>query len=135
MLPFITAASLLLMAVVLGRRSLKNNALDELAGTKFLGLNEYFKNEDNRRTLLLFAIVFAYILLVTAQGFDHRIDAGVITLHYISYELISTAVLSLILKIFWKKPLWQCFLVSFFWNIALATVFRYGFGILLPGTA
>ena len=50
-----------------------------------------------------------------------------------SYELISIITLTLVLRIFWRAALVRCLLVSAFWIIALASVFRYGFHILLPG--
>jgi hypothetical protein len=123
------------MAIALGLMALRQGAAMNFIGKSSLAWRAYFGDEENRRTLLLIGIIFVYVLLVDRIAFDKESSIGGLSIFFSSYELISIAVLSLILRIFWQAPLPKCLGVSFAVVVALASAFRYGFKILLPGLA
>ena len=134
LLPILTGITLLAMAAGLAKRALKAGAsfqrfkdINPFAGT-------FFAHEENRRGLLLIAIITVYIFSIDLLGFDVRIPLTVFTFRFGSYELFSIIALFIILKIFWRARNLQCALVSIGWIMALASVFRYGFRVLLPGS-
>jgi len=131
LLPAITAITLLAMVIGLGIKALK-------AGASLGGWIEYFSptnwQTDSIRSVQLIAIIVAYIFAVDWLGFDIRIPVGSFDFRFSSYELFSIIALTWILKLFWQAPLFKCFAVAAGWSLILATVFRYGFRILLPGS-
>jgi hypothetical protein len=132
LLPFLVGFSLFGMAVGLGAMAVRDGgAKDFLQG--FGGLGGYFHDIERRRTILLVAIVTAYVALVDQVAFEWRLPIGGFDLRFSGYELFSIAALTLILRIFWRKPIPHCLGVSAGMVLALAAVFRYGFRILLPG--
>ncbi len=133
LLPFLTGLSLLFMAAALGIMALRQGAAENFFGKTSLAWHAYFRDEENRRTLFLIGIVFVYVLLVDLVTFDKQFSIGGLSFFFSSYEFISIAVLTLILRIFWRAPLPRCLGVSFLIVVALASAFRYGFKILLPG--
>jgi hypothetical protein len=131
-LPLIVGLSLLFMAIGLGASAVRDGGARDLLGG--LGLPDgYFRDVERRRTFLLLAIIIAYVVLVDVVSFEWRWPLGGFELRFSGYELFSILALTLILRIFWRKPTPHCFAVSFAMVIALASVFRYGFRILLPG--
>lgn len=132
LLPFLAGFSLFLMAAGLGAMALRDGgARDFIQG--FGGLRGYFEDVERRRTILLLAIITAYVALVDLVAFEWRIPVGGFEFRFTGYELFSIAALTLILRIFWRKPIPYCLGVSTGMVMALASVFRYGFRILLPG--
>jgi hypothetical protein len=133
LLPAITALTLLAMAIALGIKALKAGA-----SASFGGWIGYFSpanwQTDSIRSVQLVAIIVAYIFAVDWMGFDIRIPIGSFDLRFSSYELFSIIALTWILKLFWQAPLFKCFAIATGWSLILATVFRYGFRILLPGS-
>jgi hypothetical protein len=83
--------------------------------------------------VLLIGIIILYVIVTQQIAFDLRFPTKFFAFSFSSYELISIITLTLILRIFWRATLVRCLLVSVFWIIALASVFRYAFHILLPG--
>jgi len=133
LLPVLTGLTLLGMAVGLGFRALRFGGQNAFA-ERFRGAVAHFlSDEENWRTALLFAIVFVYVLVVLNFGFTLRYPIAGLTFHFSSFELYSILVLTLIFKVFWRARLLYCVLVAAGWSIALASVFRSGFHILLPG--
>jgi hypothetical protein len=65
--------------------------------------------------------------------FDLRFPTPLFAIHFSSYEAVSIPVLTAVLNIFWREPPWRCLVVASIFVIALASVFRYGFHLLLPG--
>jgi len=131
MLPFLTGVSLLGMAVLLGVQAMRAGALRELREE---GPTQDFTDADRGRALLLIGLIFVYVLLVDFFGFDFRYPTALFTLRFSSFEAWSIPVLTVILRIFWGVPLLRCLLVAAPVTIALATIFRSGFNILLPGS-
>ena len=133
LLPFITGFTLLIMAVGLGIRSIRAGGARDLLQRRDKGVRDYFADIENLRTLLLIGIIIIYVIVTQYITFDLRLPTDFFVFYFSSYELISIITLTLILRIFWRAALVRCVLVSAFWTIALASVFRYAFHILLPG--
>jgi hypothetical protein len=132
LLPFLTGLSLLVMALGLGLRAVRQGATDGFFEGAGAVVSDNFGDIENRRTLLLIAIIFAWVMIVGQITFDLRWPTPVHVFRFSSYEAISIPMLTLILRIFWQAPLVRCSGVSFITIIALATAFRDGFKILLP---
>ena len=132
LLPFLTGLSLFCMALGLGIMAARDGGARDFLG-RFANLRGFFEDMERRRTLLLFAIVSAYIVLVDQFGFEWRAPIGEFEIRFTGYELFSILSLVLILRIFWRRPIPHCFAVSSVMVIALASVFRYAFRTLLPG--
>lgn len=131
MLPWLTGVSLLGMAVLLAAQAVRAGALHELRDGSWL---RDFADPERGRTLLLVGIIFIYVLLVDFFGFDFRYPTPLFTLRFSSFEAWSIPVLAVILWIFWRAPVLRCLLVAAPVTIVLASIFRSGFNILLPGS-
>ena len=134
LLPVLTGITLLAMAAGLAKKALKAGA--SFHSFKGIGTftETFFAHEENRRGLLLIAIITVYIFSIDLLGFDARIPIGSFTFRFGSYELFSIIALFIILKFFWRARSLHCALISVGWIMALASVFRYGFRVLLPGS-
>ena len=132
LLPFLAGLSLFCMAAGLGVMAVRDGGARDFLG-QFANLRGFFEDVERRRTLLLFAIVTGYVVLVDQIGFEWRVPVGDFEIRFTGYELFSILSLALILRIFWRRPVPHCFAVSFGMVIALASVFRYVFRTLLPG--
>ncbi|MDH5749693.1 MAG: hypothetical protein OEY85_10330 [Rhodospirillales bacterium] len=131
-LPFLTGATLCLMAFGLGYKAYKDGGADNLfSGGGMDG--GFFQDEENRRTVLLILIIFAYILLADLITFDLRYPTPWFVLHFSSYESVSIPALALVLWMYWRATFLRCLLVSAVTIFALAGLFRGVFMILLPG--
>jgi hypothetical protein len=132
LLPFLTGLSLLAMAWGLGLKAVRQGAaagfFDGAGGI----VGGFFGDEENRRTLLLIGIIFAWVMIVGQITFDLRWPTPIHVFRFSSYEAISIPMLTLILRIFWRASLARCLVVSLIVIIALASAFRDGFKILLP---
>ncbi len=133
-LPFLTGLSLFTMAIGLAVRAIRLGGRLNSAASFFKGIRNFVADEENLRTLALFAIVFVYIILVINVGFDLRYQTGFFVFRFSSFELFSIITLTIILKFFWRATLLRCFLVATVWSVVLASIFRHGFHILLPGS-
>ncbi len=134
LLPILTGLSLLGMAGGLARRAWKAGASTQVFDYKKRLTVQFMADEENRRGILLIAIIAVYVFAIDFFGFDLRLPVAGFSLQFGSYELFSILALFAILKIFWRATSLHCALVAIGWVMALATVFRYGFRILLPGS-
>lgn len=134
LLPFLTGLSLFVMSVGLALRAIRLGGGRQFKEAFLKGVRDYATDIENIRTLALFAIVFVYVVLVINVGFDLRYPIGGFAVRFSSFELFSIITLTVILKFFWRATLLRCFAVAAVWSIALASIFRYGFHILLPGS-
>lgn len=132
LLPFIISFSLLCMAVLLGFRSLQAGGASSFNKAFKLTVKSYFNDDQERRSILLIVIVVAYVVLVDVISFDFRLPTPLFVFQLSGYEVISILVTTLVLKLFWKKSLIRCFIISLLTIEVLANIFRYGFGILMP---
>jgi hypothetical protein len=133
LLPFLTGLALLIMAAGLGISSIRADGVKALLQGPGKSVRDYFADIESWRALLLIGIIILYVIVTQQIAFDLRFPTKFFAFSFSSYELISIITLTLILRIFWRATLVRCLLVSVFWIIALASVFRYAFHILLPG--
>jgi Tripartite tricarboxylate transporter TctB family len=126
LLPFLTAASLGVMALALGWQALRRGpgAAPEAAAPDTAEL---------RRTLILAAVIGCYLVALEALSFEYALVVAGQRLVVGSFELVSTIVLTALLAMFWGRPLLACLAVSAGWILALAAAFRYLFKLPLPG--
>jgi len=133
LLPFLTGACLVLMAIGLALRSIRAGAL---RGDRYRpDPGHWFGVLENRRLLLLGAIIVVYIVTVDPVWFELDIPLGFGALPFSSFEALSAIALFVILKLFWRASALRCSLVGLIYAMAIANIFRFGFGILLPGAA
>jgi len=133
LLPFLIGLTLIAMALGLAIRAIRMGGVKNILRARERSVRTFFEKIENRRTLLVIGIIILYVILVDFIAFDLRLPVGFFVFHFSSFELISIVVLSVILRIFWRATLIRCTLVSAGWIIALVSVFRYAFHILLPG--
>jgi len=133
LLPFLIGLTLIAMALGLAIRAFRLGGVKNILQARERSVRTFFEKTENRRTLLVIGIIILYVILVDFIAFDLRLPVGFFVFHFSSFELISIVVLSVILRIFWRATLIRCTLVSAGWIIALVSVFRYAFHILLPG--
>jgi hypothetical protein len=131
--PIITGIGLLLMALGLGVMAVRRGARFQFDGPR-RWVAAMGADDEIRRGGLLIVIIAVYVLAVDWFGFDLRMPTDFFVFRFSSYELFSIVALGAILRLFWRAPLRYCILVATIWSIALASVFRYGFHILLPGS-
>lgn len=133
LLPMLTGITLVGMAMGLARHAYNKRAAP-IGDGETDQKPPFFADPENRRGTLLIVIIAVYIAAIDVLGFDHRFELASLTFKFGSYELFSIAALTLILKLFWQARFLHCALVSVGWIMFLATVFRYGFRVLLPGS-
>jgi hypothetical protein len=125
LLPFLTAATLCLMALGLAWMAVKRRRAGESGGAQ--------DETVPGRALLLMALVGAYVLSLQLLGFEYSARIGGFRLSYGSFEVLTIVALTAILTIFWRPRLWPCLAVSAVWATVLAAIFRYVFVLPLPG--
>lgn len=133
LLPFLTGASLFAMSLGLGVHALRAGAVAELT-MRTPGRPGFSGTVTTRRTLLLIAMIFGYIVVTDAVWFEFAARAGRFTLRFSSFEAISIVFLTMVLRYFWRQAVWRCLAVATPVSVALAGVFSYVFHILLPGS-
>jgi Tripartite tricarboxylate transporter TctB family len=126
LLPFLTAATLCLMALALAWLAIKRQG----AGTTGAGARD---ETMPGRAPLLMALVGAYLLSLQFVSFEYSTTITGFRLSYGSFEVLSIIALTVVLTIFWQPRIWPCLAVSAVWVTALAAVFRYVFVMPLPG--
>lgn len=127
LLPFLTAGSLAVMALWLGAMALRRKN----AGADTVPPDD---SPEIRRTLVLFALIGAYLAGLELIRFDYVVPVGGIRLGFGAFEALTIIALCIILSIYWRRALWACLTVSVVWTLFLAGVFRYVFTIPLPGS-
>lgn len=132
LLPIVTGASLLAMALGLGAGAVRDGGARRPLATMRAAAARFFADSEERRTLALIAAIFVYVMLVGQISFDLRYPTRYFDLRFSSYETISIPALAVILRTFWQASLARCVVVALVMVVALASLFRNGFEILLP---
>ena len=132
LLPFLSGLSLLVMALGLGLKAVRKGAAQGFFNGNGAVVRGFFEDIENRRTLLLIGIILAWVMIVGQITFDLRFKTPFHVFRFSSFEAISILMLILILRFFWRASWVRCSAVSAVTIIALASVFREGFKILLP---
>jgi len=126
LLPFLTAASVCIMALVLGIIAWKRRAIDNRS------ISEVMPPAIGP-TILLMVLLLIYITALEVLSFETAYQIAGFRYVFGSFELISIIFLTAIFRIFWTSRLWACFAVSTGWIVALSLIFRTVFKIPLPG--
>jgi len=127
LLPFLVAASLMLMALGLAATSIKRRQVAAVS-------TSYGRDRDtDRKTLQLAAAVAFYIGALQLLAFRH--DVVIVGFHHTisAFEPVTIIALVAIIHLAWRGPLWITLLISIGWTIALSLVFQHIFVIPLPG--
>lgn len=133
-LPFVTGASLVVMALGLFMKTKRRYGMDEMLKSDGLqGVRNYFADVESRRTLMLMLVVFAYVMILGQVDLDWRFKTAFYTFRFSAFELVSIPFIFFILRFFWRSSILNCFLVAMGIVVLLALIFRDGFEILLPG--
>jgi hypothetical protein len=135
LLPFLVGLSLLAMSAGLGIRAIRNGATLRPSRMRTTASPSTEANIEKGRVAFLIGLVAVYVVAVDLVTFDIDIPTPFFRFSFSSYELVSAVVLTILLKMFWRATLPRCLLVSVVWVIVLASIFRDGFRILLPGSA
>lgn len=128
LLPFLTAASLGGMAVMLGVSALARHR----AGV--VGDPEDARDpQSDRRALMLAGAVFVYIAALQTLAFQVYFKVSGVDFVLSAFEPVTIIALAAIIHTSWRGPLWITALVSVFWALTLSLVFQKLFQIPLPG--
>ena len=139
LLPFFTALSLLLMALVLAGTALKRKGKHietDSAVSKDPSISESLSSDDIpvTRTLILAALVGIYILALQYLAFQKDFLIGESFFSISAFEPVTIVALAAIIHIHWHGKLWITTLVSLFWTLTLSLVFQKAFNLPLPGS-
>lgn len=128
LLPFLTAASLCIMALVLASTALQRHRAGVRAAP-----DEARDPAQDRRTLALAITVAIYIACLQYLAFQLGFNVG--GAHFIlsAFEPVTIVALAAIIHMSWRGPLWITVLVSTSWTLILSLVFQKMFNIPLPG--
>lgn len=127
LLPFLTAGSLCLMALILAWTAVQRRRRHETVPLADSGT-------ELHRTLGLFLFIGLYLLALDFIKFEFRGEFLGVHLGYGAFEVLTIIALTAILGFFWRKSLLACFAVAAIWTTVLAGGFRYVFAIPLPGS-
>jgi len=130
--PFITGLSLLAMVLGLGVGAIRDGGAADYLSAARAAVQTYLAQRENRRTLLLMAVIIGYVLITGQISFDLRYPTSFFVFQFSSWEAISIPVLGAVLWYFWRGAVWKCGLLSILMVFFLSGIFRYAFHILLP---
>lgn len=130
LLPFVTAFSLLLMALVLGATALKRKRISADNS------NDPVSTQDLpvARTVLLAALVGFYILALQLLAYQRDFSVGGTFFSVSAFEPVTIVALAAIIHVYWGGRLWITTLVSVVWTLLLSVIFQKAFNLPLPGS-
>ena len=126
LLPFLTAASLLIMAGLLGASALGRRR-SVTPGARRLDLPA-----DFGRSVGLGAILVVYVLGLQYLPVEMAFRVGPVRIAIGAFEVVTVIVVTAILRIYWKGALWACLAVALGWVAFLSVMFRIVFQTPLP---
>ncbi len=129
LLPFLTAASLLIMALMLGADALARRRAARGGAAIADGLQ---LPPDFWRTMGLGAILTVYVAALHMLPAVADFQVGGLRFVIGAFEVSSLIALTAILRIFWQEPLAACVSVTAGWVAFLSVVFRMVFHVPLP---
>lgn len=128
LLPFLTGASLAVMALILG-----------LSGFRRFGTEPAFRFavllgdlESQRRTVLIVTVVL-YVAALDFFSFETYLAFAGVQIPIGSFEPITIVSLTTMLRTFWTPRLMNCVAVAVIWTACLSLAFRWLFNIPMPG--
>lgn len=128
LLPFLTAASLGVMAVLLGISALSRRRAGVVSDPA-----EARDNAEDRRALMLALTVALYIAALQMLAFQVFFSVAGVAFVLSAFEPVTIIALAAIIHVSWRGPLWITALISAGWALALSLVFQKLFSIPLPG--
>lgn len=129
LLPFIVAASLMLMALGLGAAALARRK----AGVQLPLFDDRDISTDFRSLLLAIAVA-VYIAALQMLAFQQNFNVLGTNLKLTAFEPATILTLTTIIHLSWRGPIWITAAVSITWTIILSLVFQMVFRIPLPGS-
>lgn len=129
LLPFIVAASLLVMALGLGASALARRR-SGIASAAFAGRDM----GTDVRSLLLAVAVAIYIAALQLLAFQYNVMVFGANLRLTAFEPITIIALTTIIHLSWRGPFWITAAISITWAVTLSLVFQLVFRIPLPGS-
>ena len=129
LLPFIVAASLLLMALGLGASALARRR----SGIHIPAFADRDLGTD-LRSLLLAVAVAVYIAALQFLAFQYIFSVFGTTLRLTAFEPATIVALAAIIHVSWRGPIWITVAVCVTWTLILSLVFQLIFRIPLPGS-
>ena len=129
LLPFLTAATLVVMALLLGADALarRRKGIAGLPVPDGLDLPP-----DFRRSMALGVILIVYVAALEFASIEVAFELFGLRFIIGAFETVTVIVLAAILRIYWQAPLWTCVAVSVGWIAFLSIVFRMVFHQQLP---
>ena len=126
LLPFLTSASLLIMAGVLGFNALSRRR------TTPRELDHIELPSDFKRSLALGGIVILYVLGLQFVPVHTSFNIGSLHIVIGAFETVSVVVITGLLRFYWRGRLWACLTIAVFWIAFLSITFRIVFQTPLP---
>jgi len=126
LLPFLTSASLLIMAGVLGFNALSRRR------TTPRELDRIEVPADVKRSLTLGGIVILYVLGLQFVPVHTSFYIGPLRFVIGAFETVSIVVITGLLRFYWRGRLWACLTIAVFWIAFLSITFRIVFQTPLP---
>jgi hypothetical protein len=126
LLPFLTSASLLIMAIILGfgaldRRRTLPRALDRIEVPS-----------DFARSMTLGGLVILYVLALQFVPVRTSVTVGSLRFVIGAFETVSVVAITGLLRLYWRARLWACLSVAVLWIAFLSVTFRIVFQTPLP---
>jgi hypothetical protein len=132
LLPFLTGLALLVMAIGLAARALREGGAKHLSSVIARPTDPDARTYA-RRSWVLIGLVIVLIVAVDYVSFRIRIPIGDFEFKISSFECVAIPIVTLIMKLFWQKSWLRCLLVAAVTAMLLAAAFRWGFKIPMPG--
>lgn len=130
LLPFLTALSLMLMALVHAftavERLRQSTSVAEKAQTT--------DNTPIAGTLILAGVTGLYILALQSLAFQYDFSLLETFFSVSAFEPVTIVALAAIIHIYWRGPLWVTTIISVAWTVLLSVVFQKAFNLPLPGS-
>jgi hypothetical protein len=132
LLPFVTGLSLLAMAIGLAVRALGEGGATNLKSVISRPADPA-EQEYRWRSVVLIALVIVLVIAIDVVTFRIRIPIAGFEFRLSSFECVAIPMVTLIMKIYWRGSWLRCLAVATVVTFLLATAFRYGFKIPMPG--
>jgi len=132
LLPFVAGLMLLVMAFGLAVRALREGGAHRLSSV-FARPTDPEERSYARRSWILIGLIVTMIIAVDYVSFRIRIPIGNFEFKISSFECVAIPIVTIIMKLFWRKSWLRCFLAAAITGMLLAAAFRWGFKIPMPG--
>ncbi len=133
LLPFVTGATLLAMAIGLALGALREGGGRNLRSA-FLSDPAAQSDAHAGRAWALLGLLVVMVILIDVLTFEFSFRIGGVRFEIGAFEAISIPVLAMILRIFWRASALRCMFSAGVTVLVFAAAFRYGFNIPLPGS-